>query len=205
MTGTRLLLLVFGFWLLMRSINRDATGRTLVDHLLGNTATKSPYLTASLPAATGAAGGGGVVNPFPGASGSRLDQGFDLTTRSILAPFAGTVVAADQTSSGWNGGGYLAIRSATNPNQVIYMAEGLSPTVQVGQQVSAGQSVGVPVLNPYNGVVGNIEAGWANPAQPLQPLAQVANQPINVAKSFYRWLLGLGGPQATSTTNAGYP
>lgn len=205
MTGTRLLALVLGFWVLMRSVNADATGRTLIDHILGNKATKSPLLNSVIPSDAGTPNSSGQVNPFPGATGSRLDQGLDLTAKDFLAPFTGRIVVADQSSSGWAGGGYLAIQNANNPNDVVFMAEGLAPVVTVGQTVQAGQRVGIPRTNPYNGILGNIESGPANPANPRQPLAQVAANKPGVVEQFYNWLRSLGGPVATSTAGAGYP
>jgi biotin carboxyl carrier protein len=203
-TGIRLLALVLGFWLIMRTINRDATGKTLLNHL-GIGTVGASALTQSLAQPSAVVNPQGQTNPFPGAVGSRLDQGFDLTAKQLLAPFAGTVVASNPTDPGWAGGGYLAIRSATNPQQVIYMAEGLAPVVQVGQTVQAGEVVAQPAINPYNGISGNIESGWANPGNPNQPDAQVAQNKPSIAESFYNWLRGLGGPAATSTANAGYP
>jgi hypothetical protein len=218
-TYTRLLAALLGFWILMRSVNNDSTGRTLIDRIVGNKASKSPLLSAGIPQTkTGAGGVSGAVtnaigdvgsftgtaNPFPGATGSRLDQGEDLTSRTFLAPFAAKVVVANRSDSGWAGGGYLALRSLSDPSQVIYMAEGLIPSVRVGQTVQAGQRVATPIANPYNGVVGNIESGPADPTNPSRPLAQAVSNPPAVVEKFYAWLRGLGGPQATSTSNAGY-
>lgn len=43
-TGTGLLMLVVGFWVLMRSVNADVTGRTLIDHILGRQPSNSVAL-----------------------------------------------------------------------------------------------------------------------------------------------------------------
>lgn len=155
---------------------------------------------------TGNAGTGGT-NPFPGATGSRLDQGFDFTSKSFLAPADGIVVYSNPRVPGWNNGGLVAIRITSGPKSgnVMYIAEGIRPTVSVGQRVTAGMSLGTPTSNPYNGIVGNVEAGWANPASPTQPLAQVSKNPASVAWDFYNWIRSLGGPAASSTGNAGYP
>jgi len=147
----------------------------------------------------------GLVNPVPGATGSRLDQGMDLTSNNFLAPYDGTVVYSSQFDPGWNGGGYIAIADAFDPSFVTYFAEGISPTVFKGQTVKAGQRIGVPVRNPYNWIVGNIEIGLANPDSPGQPLAQVVPNPRQVVLGFYNWLRNLGGPVSTNTSGAGYP
>jgi murein DD-endopeptidase MepM/ murein hydrolase activator NlpD len=146
---------------------------------------------------------GPTTNPIPGATGGRLDQGMDGTSQTFVSPFNGKVVFSQANDSGWKGGGYVAIQSAQDPNTVYYAAEGLTPTVQVGQTVTAGQQIATPRANPYNGIVGNFEIGRANPASPGQPLAQVVSNPAQMVQEFYSWLKGLGGPTATSTSNAG--
>jgi hypothetical protein len=214
---TRLLAAVLGFWLLMRAVNADSSGRTLIDRLLGNKSTKSPYLQMTAPvssqvgsaltspSAAGSISATGQTDPFPGATASRLDQGIDVTAKTFLSPFAGVVKVATSSDPGWAGGGYVAIQSLANPHQVVYFAEGLTPSVKVGERVSAGQQIAQPATNPYNGIVGNIEFGPANPSNPGQPFAQVASNPVGVVQSFYQWLLKLGGPKSPQTSNAGYP
>ncbi len=147
---------------------------------------------------------GPTTNPVPGATGSRLDQGLDGTTQKFVSPFNGKVVYSSANDSGWKGGGYVAIQSDKDPNNVFYAAEGLTPTVQVGQHVSAGQQIATPRPNPYNGINGNFEIGRANPKSPGQPLAQVVSNPQQEVMDFYNWIKSLGGPTATSTSDAGH-
>jgi len=155
-------------------------------------------------ALSGTVNAAGQVNPIPGATGGRLDQGFDVTTPNyILAPYDGTVVYSSASDPGWKGGGYVAIQSSADPNEVFYAAEGLRPTVSKGDAVSAGSSIASPANNPYNGIFGNIEIGRANPNAPGQPLAQVISNPSQMVYNFYTWLRNLGAPAATSTGNAG--
>lgn len=202
-TGIRLLLTILGFWIVMRSVNKDASGRTLIDRILG----QSGGANQTLPSSTGStpAAKAGQVNPIPGASANRLDQGFDVTGKNFLAPFTGKVVASSQSDPGWGGGGYIAIQNATNPNDVIYMAEGLAPLLQKGATVTAGERVAVPRMSPYpSGGFGTIEIGPANPKNPLQPLAQVVSDPAGAVMKFYDWLRSLGAPAATSTSLAGH-
>ena len=141
-----------------------------------------------------AAGAGGYVNPVPGAKTGRIDQGVDYTlgAQGFVAPGDSTILQADQTNPGWRGGGYIAAKLTSGPlaGAVYYVAEGIAPLVQKGQQVAAGTVLGRGVSNPYNMVVGNIEAGWANPNSPGQPLAQT--------------LSGYGGDQSTQALTAGY-
>lgn len=156
------------------------------------------------PQTTGVAGG---RNPFPNATGGRLDQGYDLTGSSFNAPDASYIVFASSTVPGWKGGGLVAGRLLSGPKkgQVWYYAEGIYPTVSIGQTVRQGDNVGRAVANPYNGIMGNIEAGWANPQNPTQPLAQVMQNKPQAAWDFYNYIRSLGGPKASSTGNAGYP
>lgn len=168
----------------------------------GTAASKIPGAGAISTSVPNAAG---EVNPVPGATGGRLDQGFDVTGNKFVSPFPGRVVVSNVSDPGWKGGGYVAIQSAASHSKVIYFAEGIRPTVKVGQTVQAGQDIGVPVSNPYNGIRGNIEFGPANPANPSQPLAQVTSAKASTVMQFYVWVRALGAPAATSTGNAGYP
>jgi hypothetical protein len=207
--GVKLLAAVIGFWIVMRTFNADASGRTLTDHILGLSGSPNllipmggaPPGAASNPLGTPNARG--QVNPVPGATGSRLDQGFDLTSKTFVSPYAGKVVSSTPNSPGWMGGGYVAIANLLNPKQVTYFAEGILPAVSQGETVQAGQTIGVPAINPYNAIPGNIEIGPANPAAPTQPLAQVVSNPAAAVRSFYNWLKTLGGPTASSTSQAG--
>lgn len=158
-------------------------------HSLAGSSTASGSSSANsastLPAGT-------YTNPFPGAQGSRIDQGVDLTGKQFLAPGKSQILVADQANPGWAGGGYIAAKLLDGPlaGTVYYIAEGVAPLVQVGQTVSAGQPLGRPVSNPYNGIIGNIEAGWASLTNPGQPLAQT--------------LSGYSGDQSTAGLTAGY-
>lgn len=143
------------------------------------------------------------VNPVPGAAVSRLDQGIDATAKTFVSPWAGKVVYATANDPGWKGGGYVAVQSTENPNFVYYLAEGITNVVKVGDMVTAGQTIAYPVANPYNGIVGNVEFGRANPASPGQPLAQVTSNAKQMVLDFSSWFQSLGGAAPTSTSNAG--
>ena len=173
-----------------------------IPNVIKGQATQHPLSGATSTAAAGgtgvpsaaAGGAGGYVNPVPGARTGRIDQGVDYTLgpQGFLAPAPSVILQADQTNPGWRGGGYIAakITSGYLTGLVYYVAEGIAPLVQKGQQVAAGTVLGRGVSNPYNMVVGNIEAGWANPNSPGQPLAQT--------------LSGYGGDQSTQALTAGY-
>ncbi len=144
------------------------------------------------------------VDPVPGASISRADQGLDGTASTFLAPWDGKVIYSTSSDPGWDGGGYVAIQSTADPSKVFYAAEGLTPTVHVGQTVTAGQQIATPRPSPYNGINGNFEIGLANPNAPSQPLAQVISDPRQMVLEWVAWLEHLGVHAPDSTAVAGY-
>ena len=165
--------------------------------------------SSNTSSATVTPGKGGGKNPFPGATGSRLDQGFDFTSQHFNAPAKMRIYYAVASDSGWKGGGYIVGQLLDGPKKGMYMylAEGVvpQPNVVAGAVIGEGTPIAMPAPNPYNGITGNVEAGWANPANPRQPLAQVSANPPQVAWDFYNYIRSLGGPTASSTGNAGYP
>jgi hypothetical protein len=94
-TGLRLLLIVLGFWVVMRAVNKDSSGRTLVNYLTGSSGSS----TGLLP--TGAAGTAAATVPATGrqvaagaaAAGSgaaALGQGAAAGVAGLLAGVTGT-------------------------------------------------------------------------------------------------------------------
>lgn len=153
----------------------------------GTTPAGSSSPSGSLPAGT-------YTNPVPGASTGRIDQGVDYTLsgKGFLAPGRAKILIANQSDPGWAGGGYIAYQLLDGPlaGAIGFVAEGIAPVVQAGQTVAAGTMIARPAASPYNGIVGNIEAGWADPNSPGRPLAQA--------------LSGYGGDQSTQALTAGY-
>jgi len=176
------------------SIPNVIKGQATQHPLPGSSTAGAAGTTGAAGSSATPAGGGGYTNPVPGATTGRIDQGVDYTlgAQGFVAPGDSTILQADQTNPGWRGGGYIAAKLTSGPlaGAVYYVAEGIAPLVQKGQQVAAGTVLGRGVSNPYNMVVGNIEAGWANPNSPGQPLAQT--------------LSGYGGDQSTQALTAGY-
>ena len=172
------------------SIANVITGQATHHPLAGGGGGSSSSSSASsTPAAAGQ-----YVNPVPGAVTGRIDQGVDYTLgkAGFLAPGRSKILISDQSNSGWGGGGYVAGQLLDGPlaGQVWYAAEGAAPTVTVGQVVQAGQNVARKAMNPYNGIIGNIEGGWADPHSPGRPLAQT--------------LRGYAGDQSAAGLTAGY-
>jgi biotin carboxyl carrier protein len=171
------------------SIGNVITGKATSHPLLDSSSSSSA--TSGAASSVGTVAPGTYVNPVPGASTGRIDQGVDYTGSSFVAPGASKILAADASNPGWKGGGWIAAQLTDGPlaGAVYYIAEGVKPLVKVGDTVAAGTPLASAATNPYNGIVGNIEAGWAN-ATGTAPLAQS--------------LSGYGGDQSTQALTAGY-
>lgn len=127
----------------------------------------------------------GYVDPLPGAQLSRIDEGTDYTLgpESFLAPADSRIVYSQVIPSGappnFFKGGEISGEILDGPlaGKVWYIAEGIvpAPGIHVGSIVRAGQQITRNAVSEYNGIDGNIEAGWAEPANadPAFPLAQI--------------------------------
>ncbi len=102
------------------------------------------------------------VNPLRLVSGlipQRVDMGVDFTGAGpVYALGAGVVTEAQANNGGWPGGGWITYQLTDGPavGEVVYLAEDVTPTVQVGQQVSPD----TVIAHMFNGSAG-IETGWA--------------------------------------------
>jgi hypothetical protein len=132
----------------------------------------------------------GYVNPVPGASTGRIDQGVDYTLgpQGFLAPGNSKIVYVG-SGGGW-GKEYVAAQLLDGPlaGAVWYIAE--APAVAAGIIKGATVKAGQQITPPGSSTGGAIEAGWANPANPGQTLAQSMS--------------GYGGDQSTQALTAGY-
>jgi len=130
--------------------------------------TTSGSFAGALAAAQATTGGVGVnpsgyVNPLANASvrPERIDQGVDYAGSGTLGAIGpGVVTQVVQSGSGWEGGGYVEYRLTAGPyaGKSIYYAEGVSPTVTVGQTLNAGD----PVATIIPGGPHGIELGFAS-------------------------------------------
>ena len=112
--------------------------------------------------ATAAASAAGYVNPLANASvtAERIDQGVDYAGSGTLGAIGPAVVTSVVSSgSGWEGGGYVEYKLTAGPyaGRSVYYAEGVSPTVSVGQTLQPGQ----PVAKIIPGSSTGIEIGFA--------------------------------------------
>jgi hypothetical protein len=118
---------------------------------------------AQTGAATAVAGASGYVNPLANASvrAERIDQGVDYAGSGTIGALGPAVVTQVVPSgSGWEGGGYVEYKLTAGPyaGRYVYAAEGMTPTVSVGQTLSAGQPVATIVPGSSTGV----EMGFAS-------------------------------------------
>ena len=163
----------------------------------------------------------GYRNPLRSVTGlvpERIDEGVDFSgSGPVYALGDAVITSATDTSGGWPGGGWITYQLTDGPDAglIVYLAEDVTPTVQVGQQVSAS----TVIARMFDGGNG-IEFGWAEPgglsAESQLPEAGGINGagpfPTRVGVSFDELLLSLGVPAAPNLDQpasgllpAGYP
>ena len=102
------------------------------------------------------------LNPFRdviGLATERVDMGVDFNGAGpVFAIGAGVVTQATMGSGGWPGGGWITYQLTDGPavGEVVYLAEDVIPTVQVGQKVTPHTEIG-HMTDGFDG----IETGWA--------------------------------------------
>ena len=143
-----------------------------------------------------AAGPGGYVNPFAHAqvNASRIDQGVDYGgSGPIDALGPGRVVMVSSSDTGWgNGNGWVSYQLSAGKyaGDYVYVAEGITPTVQVGQTISAGQEIGT-----FNGH--SIEIGFAADGQTDSALAHtvyIEGADTAAGRAMNQLLVSVGAP-----------
>lgn len=103
------------------------------------------------------------LNPLRNASDlvlERIDQGVDFSgSGPVYALGDGVVLNSSADYPGW-GGGWITYQLTDGPaaGLVVYVAEDITPTVQIGQRVTASTVVG----DMFEGGDG-IETGWSQP------------------------------------------
>jgi hypothetical protein len=161
------------------------------------------------PATTAAAA---YQNPLRDVSGlvlERVDMGVDFGgSGPVFALGDGVITNAMGDSSGWPGGGWITYQLTDGPDKglVVYLAEDVTPTVQVGQNVTSS----TVIANMFNGGDG-IETGWAT-ADSSTAESQMAAAggisgggpfPTMVGLSFDAVLESVGVPAAPNADQAG--
>ena len=135
-------------------------------------------------------------------SSERIDQGVDY--RGFGPIYAiGDGVVLSTVNGGWPGGTFIAYRLTNGPANglVVYAAEDIQPSVQIGQSVTSNTVLG----QVYAGPTG-IETGWADPSASGDTMARTYGQyhggnSTAFGYNFSRLLQSLGAPGGVLQTN----
>jgi hypothetical protein len=151
-------------------------------------------------------------NPLRAVSGlvlERIDMGVDFGGAGpVYALGDGVITNATGDSSGWPGGGWITYQLTDGPDSglVVYLAEDVTPTVQVGQKVTSSTEI----ADMFNGGDG-IETGWATSDSSTAESQMTAAGgisgggpfPTMVGLSFDAVLESVGVPAAPNAGEAG--
>jgi len=154
----------------------------------------------------------GYLNPLRAVAGlvpERIDEGADFSGSGPVYALGNAVITNAGWNAGWPGGGWITYRLTDGPGAglVVYLAEDITPTVQVGQRVTAW----TVIANMWNGGDG-IETGWAQPtgvsAESELPeaggIGGAGPFPTMVGVNFDQLLQLLGVPAAPNATDPAY-
>jgi hypothetical protein len=155
---------------------------------------------AQTGSATAAAGVSGYVNPLANASvrAERIDQGVDYAgsgTVGALGP--GVVTNVVQSGSGWEGGGYVEYKLTAGPyaGHYVFAAEGLTPTVSIGQTLSPGQPIATIIPGSSTGIEIGFGSGVGESAYASQYGGGYSEGQLTAAgQAFSDLIASLGGP-----------
>ena len=189
---------------------RDLLTKTAVPARSAAAKTRAPAPSAS-PAAPPPAPV--YLNPLRAITGlmpQRIDMGVDFAGSGPVYPIGDAVVTnATGSNAGWPGGGWITYQLTDGPaaGLMVFVAEDVQPTVQVGQHVTPK----TVIASMYNGGAG-IETGWAMPdGSSAESQLGVAGGvsgggpfPTMVGINFERLLVALGVPAAPNAGQAGY-
>jgi len=165
-----------------------------------NAASATPAQTGDTPSSAPAQAGDQYKNPIgPGLTPGRVDMGVDYGGAGpVYALGNGKITSV--YNSGWPGGGFVGLQLSDGSGRYVYYAEDISPAVQVGQTVTAGQLIG-------HATGGGIEVGWAAPPGTGQTIAAATGQdkaglaqgdpgyyPTAYGVNFSKLIRSLGGP-----------
>jgi murein DD-endopeptidase MepM/ murein hydrolase activator NlpD len=153
------------------------------------------------------------LNPLRNVSGliaERVDMGVDFGgSGPVYALGDGVITNATGSSAGWPGGGWITYRLTDGPDAglMVYVAEDVKPTVQVGQHVTSS----TVIAEMFDGGDG-IETGWAMPdgasAESQLPAAGGISGggpfPTMIGLSFEGLLQSLGVPAGNNRGESGF-
>jgi len=151
------------------------------------------------------------LNPLRNVNGlvpERVDQGVDFSgTGPVYAIGDGIVTSATEAAGGWPGGGWITYQLTNGPGQglIVYVAEDITPTVQVGQQVTPSTVLGYM----FEGGDG-IETGWAalnglatSELTEAAATGEAYSFPTTPGLNFEELLVSLGVPPAPNRDQIG--
>jgi hypothetical protein len=150
-------------------------------------------------------GPGQYVNPLRGVSAltpERIDQGVDYSGFGSIYAIGNGVVLSTY-GGGWPGGTFIAYRLTDGPaaGLVVYAAEDIAPSVQVGASVNSNTVLGQVYAGPDG-----IETGWADGSALPNTMARTFGQ-FNGGNStafgdnFSRLLQSVGAPGGVLQNN----
>lgn len=137
------------------------------------------------------------VNPIgPGLKPARVDMGVDYTGSGPLYALGGGTIV-NVRNAGWPGGTFIGLK--LDSGEYAYYAENITPHVNIGQRVQAGELIGTAVGSyPF------IEVGWAAPPGSGETMAAAAGQaapgsdpgarPTAFGVNMSEFIQSLGGP-----------
>jgi hypothetical protein len=151
----------------------------------------------------------GYRNPLRGVSGlvpERIDEGVDFAGSGPVYALGDAVITnATGNSAGWPGGGWITYQLTDGPDAglMVFVAEDVRPTVQVGQRVLAS----TVIANMFAGGDG-IETGWAQQSglsaeSQLPEAGGISGSgpfPTRIGVNFDELLQSLGVPAAPNFT-----
>ena len=160
----------------------------------------------------GVAVGPGYQNPLRDVSGlvpERVDMGVDFGGSGPVYALGNAVVTNASENAGWPGGGWITYRLTDGPDAglTVYLAEDVSPVVQVGQHVSSA----TVIANMFARGDG-IETGWAQQSglsaeSQLPEAGSVGGNgpfPTRIGLSFEALLQSVGVPAAPNRDQSPY-
>jgi murein DD-endopeptidase MepM/ murein hydrolase activator NlpD len=194
---------------LLAAANRRREAAQLAAERALATAAPSPQTQPSLPALAPspppAPSPGGYSNPLRAVSAlssERIDQGVDYSGFGPIYAIGDGVVLST-VNGGWPGGTFIAYRLTDGPANglVVYAAEDIEPTVQIGATVTASTVIG----QVYAGPTG-IETGWADPSASGDTMARTYQQfdgsnSTAFGYNFSRLLQSVGAPGGVLANN----
>jgi murein DD-endopeptidase MepM/ murein hydrolase activator NlpD len=138
----------------------------------------------------------------------RVDQGVDFSgTGPVYALGDAVVTSATEEAGGWPGGGWITYQLTDGPGAglIVYVAEDITPTVQVGEHLTASTVIGYM----FEGGDG-IETGWAAlNGMATSELTEAAitggafSYPSASGLNFEDLLVSLGAPDAPNRDDPG--